>query len=148
MLNDFKKFILRGNVLDLAVAVVIGAAFGAVVKALVDDVIMPPLGLLVGKVDFSNLFVVLKQGSPLGPYATLADANAAGAVTLRYGLFVNAVVAFLIISAAVFMVVRTVGKLLPAPAAVPAPEQQDCPYCASKIAKAAVRCPYCTSSLA
>lgn len=147
MLNDFKKFILRGNVLDLAVAVVIGAAFGAVVKALVDDVIMPPLGLLVGKVDFSNLFVVLKQGSPLGPYANLAEANAAGAVTLRYGLFVNAVVAFLIISAAVFLVVRAVGKLLPAPASPPAPEQRDCPYCASKIAKAAVRCPFCTSSL-
>ncbi|HWV39950.1 MAG TPA: large conductance mechanosensitive channel protein MscL [Vulgatibacter sp.] len=148
MLNDFKKFIRRGNVLDLAVAVVIGAAFGAVVKALVDDVIMPPLGLLVGKVDFSNLFVVLKQGSPPGPYATLAEAADAGAVTLRYGLFVNAVVAFLIISAAVFLVVRTVGKLVPAPAPEQAPAQKDCPYCATKIPAAAVRCPHCTSSLA
>lgn len=147
MWSDFKKFIVRGNVMDLAVAVVIGAAFGAVVKSLVDDVIMPPLGLLVGKVDFSNLFVVLEQGSPPAPYATLADASAAGAVTLRYGLFVNAIVAFLIISAAIFAIVRALAKLMPTPAPAPAPHRKDCPFCASSIAMAAVRCPHCTSTL-
>lgn len=147
MWNDFKKFILRGNVMDLAVAVVVGAAFSAVVKALVDDVIMPPLGLLVGKVDFSNLFIVLRQGSPEGPYLTLADAAAAGAVTLRYGLFVNAVVAFLIISAAIFAIVRVLAKLMPTPAQAPAPTQKNCPYCTTSIALAAVRCPHCTSAL-
>jgi len=147
MWNDFKKFILRGNVMDLAVAVVVGAAFSAVVKALVDDVIMPPLGLLVGKVDFSNLFIVLRQGSPEGPYLTLADAAAAGAVTLRYGLFVNAIVAFLIISAAIFAIVRVLAKLMPTPAPAPAPTQKNCPYCTTSIALAAVRCPHCTSAL-
>jgi len=112
MLKDFKAFIMRGNVLDLAVAVVIGGAFGAIVKSLVDDIIMPPIGLALGKVDFSNLFVVLKEGTKSPPpYATPAAAKDAGAVTLNYGLFVNSIVSFLIVAFAIFMVVKGANSL-------------------------------------
>lgn len=149
MLNDFKTFIMRGNVLDMAVGVIIGASFGAIAKSLVDDVIMPPIGLLLGNVDFSNLFVVLKDGaSAAPPYATLAAAKAAGAVTLNVGLFINTVISFLIVAFAVFMLIRAVSRLRrqeEAPAATPA--SKTCTYCCSDIPLKATRCPHCTSAV-
>ncbi|HET7469020.1 MAG TPA: large conductance mechanosensitive channel protein MscL [Gemmatimonadales bacterium] len=146
MFKEFKEFIMRGNVLDLAVAFIMGAAFGTVVKSLVDDVIMPPIGLALGDVDFSNLFVLLKGGAKAAPpYATLAEAKAAGAVTLNYGLFVNTVISFLIVALAVFLLVRIANRLMPKPAA-PA-TTKDCPYCRMPIPLGAVRCPACTSDL-
>ncbi len=149
MLKEFKEFALRGNVVDMAVGIIIGAAFGAVVKSLVDDVLMPPIGLLLGRVDFSNLFVVLREGARPGPYASVAEAKAAGAVTLNLGLFVNAVIAFLIVAFAVFLLVRSVNALRrrEVPAS-PAPATKECPYCASAIPLRASRCPHCTSQLA
>ncbi|MES2359390.1 MAG: large conductance mechanosensitive channel protein MscL [Gemmatimonadota bacterium] len=146
MWSDFKAFIMRGNVLDLAVAVVIGAAFGVVVKSLVDDVIMPPIGLLLGHVDFSNLYVLLKDGvKSAPPYASLADAKAAGAVTLNYGIFVNNIITFLIVALAIFLVVRSANKVYKKPAA--AVTTKPCPFCAMDIPIAATRCPHCTSEL-
>lgn len=146
MWSDFKAFILRGNVLDLAVAVVIGAAFGVVVKSLVDDVIMPPIGLLLGHVDFSNLYVLLKDGVKAAPpYASLADAKAAGAVTLNYGMFVNNIITFLIVALAVFLVVRSANKVYKK--APPTVTSKPCPYCATEIPIPATRCPHCTSEL-
>ena len=116
MLEEFKKFILRGNVVDLAVGVIIGGAFGAITKSLVDDVIMPPIGLLTGGKDFSNMFVVLKEGTKApGPYATLEAAKAAEAVTLRYGAFLNTVMIFLIVAAVIFMLVKAINRLYPPP---------------------------------
>jgi len=146
MLKEFKAFIMRGNVLDLAVGIIIGSAFGTIVKSLVDDVIMPPIGLALGNVDFSNLFLLLKAG-PKGPppYATLADAHAAGAVTLNYGMFINNIVTFLIVGFAIFLVVRTANRLRPPAAA--APSTKDCPYCRMPVPVGAVRCPHCTSDL-
>ncbi|HEV2111025.1 MAG TPA: large-conductance mechanosensitive channel protein MscL, partial [Gammaproteobacteria bacterium] len=112
MLKDFRDFAMRGNVVDMAVGIIIGAAFGAIVKSLVDDVIMPPIGLLLGNVDFSNLFVVLKQGGKAaGPYASLAEAHAAGAVTLNYGLFINTVISFIIVAFSVFLLIRTLHRM-------------------------------------
>jgi large conductance mechanosensitive channel len=147
MIKDFKAFIMRGNVVDLAVGVIIGAAFGAIVKSLVDDVIMPPIGLATGGIDFANKFVVLKEGAKAAaPYASLADAKAAGAVTMNYGLFVNQTVTFLIIAACVFLIVRMVARLQgPPPAAAPA--TKGCSFCATQIPVAATRCPNCTSQL-
>jgi large conductance mechanosensitive channel len=146
MWSDFKAFIMRGNVLDLAVAVVIGAAFGVVVKSLVDDIIMPPIGLALGHVDFSNLYILLKDGVKAAPpYSSLAEAKAAGAVTLNYGMFVNNIITFLIISLAVFIVVRAASKVYPKKAA--APTTRSCPFCAMDIPLAATRCPHCTSEL-
>jgi large conductance mechanosensitive channel len=145
--KDFRAFALRGNVVDLAVGVIIGAAFGAIVKSLVDDVIMPPIGLAMGGVDFANKFAVLKDGTATaGPYASLADAQAAGAVTINYGLFVNHAVTFLIIVACVFLVVRMMMRLHP-PAPAPAPATKACPFCATQIPIPATRCPHCTSQL-
>jgi large conductance mechanosensitive channel len=147
MLKDFRAFILRGNVLDLAVAVVIGAAFGAIVKSLTDDVIMPPIGLALGHLDFSNLFVVLKEGTTPGPYPTVAAAHNAGAVTLNYGAFINSIVTFVIIAFCVFILVRMVSKLYAKP--VPPPDNMKaCPRCTLTIPKAATRCPNCTADLA
>lgn len=147
MWKDFKAFIMRGNVLDLAVAVVIGGAFGVVVKSLVDDVIMPPIGLALGHVDVTNLFVLLKAGPKApAPYATLADAKAAGAVTLAYGAFLNNVLIFLIVALAVFMVVKAATRFQKQPVPV-APSTKPCPVCAMTIPLAAARCPYCTSAL-
>lgn len=147
MFQEFKAFVMRGNVLDLAVGIIIGAAFGAIVKSLVDDVIMPPIGLALGNVDFANLFVLLKQGPTAPPpYATLADAHAAGAVTLNYGTFINNVVTFLIVAFAIFLLVRTANRLRP-PEAAAAPNTRDCPYCRMPIPVSAVRCPHCTSEL-
>lgn len=147
MLKQFKAFAMRGNVLDLAVGLIIGAAFGAIVKSLVDDVIMPPIGLVLGNVDFSNLFVMLKEGAKAaGPYATLADARAAGAVTLNLGLFVNSVILFLITAFAVFLIVRAANRMKPSDADA-APSTKDCPYCRMPIPVGATRCPRCTSDL-
>ena len=147
MLKEFKAFVLRGNVLDLAVGIIIGAAFGTIVKSLVDDVIMPPIGLALGGVDFANLFLLLKPG-PKGPppYATLAEAQAAGAVTVNYGTFINNVVTFLIVAFVIFLVVRTANRLRP-PEAAAAPNTKDCPYCRMPIPVGAVRCPHCTTEL-
>ena len=147
MLKGFRDFIMRGNVLDLAVAVIIGAAFTKVVNSLVDDVIMPPIGLLLGKVDFANLFVVLKEGAKAAaPYATLADAKAAGATTLNYGLFISTIVTFLIVGFVVYMLVKSVQRLGPRKAEAPA-TTKDCPYCLSKIPIKATKCAYCTADL-
>jgi large conductance mechanosensitive channel len=146
MWNDFKAFILRGNVLDLAVAVVIGAAFGVVVKSLTDDILMPPIGLLLGHVDFSNLYVLLKDGVKAAPpYASLADARAAGAVTLNYGMFINNIITFLIVSLAIFFVIRAANKVYKKP--TPTATTKPCPYCSMDIPLTATRCPHCTSEL-
>jgi large conductance mechanosensitive channel len=146
MLKEFKAFAMRGNVLDLAVGIILGVAFGSIVKSMVDDVIMPPIGLVLGNVDFSNLFVVLKEGAKAaGPYATLADAKAAGAVTVNIGLFLNSVLIFLITAFAVFLVVRVANRMKP-PEAV-SPSTKDCPYCRMAIPVGATRCPQCTSEL-
>jgi large conductance mechanosensitive channel len=148
MLKDFKAFILRGNVIDLAIGVIIGIAFGAVVKSLVDDVIMPPIGLATGGIDFSNKFVVLKDGvAAAGPYASVAAAKAAGATTLNYGVFVNNVVSFLIVGFCAFLIVRSVNKLVHAHDAPPTPKTKTCPFCALEIPLTATRCPNCTSQL-
>ncbi len=150
MLKDFKAFILRGNVVDLAVGLIIGAAFGVIVTSLVNDIIMPPIGLALSGIDFSSLMVVIHQGNPVGPYATPAIAKAAGAVTINYGTFLLAVISFLVIAAVVFFfVVRpTVHFAAPKKAAEPAaPATKDCPYCYTAIPVRATRCPNCTSEL-
>ncbi|MBA2685219.1 MAG: large conductance mechanosensitive channel protein MscL [Gemmatimonadaceae bacterium] len=148
MLKDFKSFILRGNVMDLAIAVIIGAAFGAVVKSLVDDVIMPPIGMATGGIDFSNKFAVLKDGAAVpGPYASVAAAKAAGATTLNYGIFVNNVVSFLIVGFCAFLIVRAVNRLVRVNQAPQVTKVKPCPYCAMDIPLSASRCPNCTSQL-
>ena len=147
MLKDFKEFAMRGNVVDLAVGIIIGGAFGTIVKSLVDDVIMPPIGLALGNVDFSDLFLLLKEGTKAAPpYATLAAAQAAGAVTINYGLFVNSLITFLIVAFAVFLLIRAINRLKP-PAPAPAAATKDCPYCRMPIPVGATRCPECTSEL-
>ncbi|MDH4211151.1 MAG: large conductance mechanosensitive channel protein MscL [candidate division WOR-3 bacterium] len=148
MLKEFKEFAMRGNVVDMAVGIIIGAAFGTIVKSLVSDVIMPPIGLLLGNVDFSNLFVVLKQGAAAGPYASLAEAQAAGAVSINYGAFINTLVSFIIVAFAVFLVIRGINKMKrqkEEPAAEPMTKA--CPFCQSTIPIKATRCPFCTSQL-
>ena len=149
MFKEFKEFAVKGNVVDMAVGIIIGAAFGTIVKSLVSDVIMPPIGLLLGNVDFSNLYVLLKAGTTAGPYASLADAQAAGAVTLNYGVFFNTIISFLIVAFAVFLIIRNINKLKRAdePAPAPAPTTKECPYCLSSIPIKATRCPNCTSQL-
>jgi large conductance mechanosensitive channel len=146
MLQEFKKFAMRGNVVDMAVGIIIGGAFGTIVKSLVADVIMPPIGLLLGGVDFSNLFLTLKEGATAGPYASLAVAQEAGAVTISYGVFINAVISFLIVAFAVFLLIKSINKLQ-AEEEEEEPKEKDCPYCVSSIAIAATRCPNCTSEL-
>jgi large conductance mechanosensitive channel len=145
MWNDFKAFIMKGNVLDLAVAVIIGAAFGAIVTSMVNDVIMPPIGMVLGHIDFKDLFIPLNGQS----YATLADAKKASAPVVAYGQFLNTIINFLIVAAVVFIVVRIASKLHKAPAAeAAAPTTKDCPFCAMPIPIPAKRCPQCTSQLA
>ncbi|MEO8294610.1 MAG: large conductance mechanosensitive channel protein MscL [Gemmatimonadota bacterium] len=145
--KDFKDFILRGNVVDLAVGVIIGAAFGTIVTSLVNDVIMPPVGLLLGNVDFSDLFLMLKAGTKTAPpYATLADAQAAGAVTINYGIFITRVVSFLIVAFVIFLMVRAVARMRKREEAAPTTTKA-CPYCLSTIPLGAMRCPQCTSEL-
>ena len=148
MFKEFKKFVMRGNVVDMAVGIIIGAAFGSVVRSLVSDIIMPPIGLLVGNVDFANLFIVLKGGKTPGPYTSLADANAAGAVTVNYGVFVNIILSFIIVAFAVFLLVRYINKMRQQKEAPPPkPATKTCPYCLSSVAIKATRCAYCTSEL-
>jgi len=151
MLKEFKSFIMRGNVVDMAVGVVIGASFGGIVKSLVDDVLMPPIGLLLGRVDFSNLYLTLRDGATPGPYAALAEAKKAGAVTLNLGLFANTVISFIIVAMAIFLVVRAMNRLQAMQKAKEPeaePSTKECPFCASSISIKAVRCPQCTSQLA
>jgi large conductance mechanosensitive channel len=155
VLKDFKAFIMRGNVVDMAVGIIIGAAFGPIVTALVNGIIMPPIGLLLGKVDFANLFVVLKDGTTARPYASLAAAQSAGAVVISYGSFINTVINFIIIAAVVFFfIVRPIARMnarqkaKEAAAAIPAATTtKTCPYCQSTISIKATRCPNCTSEL-
>jgi large conductance mechanosensitive channel len=155
MFAEFRKFIMRGSVMDLAVGFVLGAAFTTIVKSLVDDILMPVVGLLLGKTDFSNLFIVVKEGAQAGPYATLPLAKAAGAVTVNYGVFLNAVVAFVIVGFAMFMIVRSINRMeakfeaqfskeKPKPGD---PTEKKCPFCLSTVPFQATRCPACTSQL-
>jgi large conductance mechanosensitive channel len=144
MLKDFRAFVMKGNVLDLAVAVIIGAAFGTIVTSMVNDVVMPPIGLLLGHIDFKDLFISLTGQS----YATLAAAKAAGAPVIAYGQFLNTIINFLIVAFAIFLVVRSASRLQRQPeTAAPAPTTRDCPYCCSAIPIPASRCPHCTSQL-
>ena len=148
MIKEFKEFAMRGNVLDMAVGIIIGAAFGTIVNSLVSDVITPPIGLILGNVDFSNLFLTLTEGTPAGPYATLADAQAASAVTINYGVFINTIISFLIISFCVFVLIRGMNRLQRQDE-TPAEEQttKECPFCFSTISIKATRCANCTSEL-
>ena len=150
MFKEFTKFIMRGNVVDMAVGIIIGAAFGGIVKSMVSDVIMPPIGLLLGKADFSNLFLVLRNGSPVGPYTTVEVAHKAGATTLNYGLFLNTVVEFVIVGFAVFMLIRAVNRLtalVPKNEVPPEVTTKECPFCLSIIPIGATRCKECTYML-
>jgi large conductance mechanosensitive channel len=141
--QDFKTFAMRGSVMDMAVGVIIGASFGKIVSSLVNDVLMPPIGLLLGKVDFSNLFVNLGQTD----VATLAEAQAKGVPVLSYGVFINTVIDFLIQALVIFAVVRWMNRLMPAPAPAPAPQTKECPYCFTAIDPRAAKCPNCTADL-
>jgi large conductance mechanosensitive channel len=146
--RDFKAFALRGNVVDMAVGIIIGGAFGTIVKSLVDDVLMPPIGLLLGGVDFANIFLVLKNGSTPGPYAALAEAKAAGAVTVNVGVFFNAIVSFLIVAFAVFLLIKSLNSMKrKEEAPPPQPATKSCPFCLSTIPLKASRCAHCTSNL-
>lgn len=148
MLEEFKKFAMRGNVVDMAVGIIIGGAFGTIVKSLVDDVIMPPIGLLLGGVDFSDLFITLKEGATAGPYATVEAAKEAGAVTLNAGLFINSVISFTIVAFAVFLLIKGMNSLQKKEEAPPAePTEKECPHCFTSIPIKAKRCPHCTSEL-
>ena len=144
MWKEFKQFASRGNVIELAVGVIIGAAFGKVVSSLVSDIVMPPIGLILGRVDFRNLYVSLNRQA----YASLAEAQKAGAPTINYGLFINTLVEFLIVAAVVFLMVRQINKWMPPPVVAPGEPRRDCPFCASSIPVRARRCPFCTSVVA
>ena len=148
MFKEFKEFAMKGNVVDMAVGIIIGAAFGTIVKSLVDDIIMPPIGLLLGNVDFSNLFLVIKQGAVAGTFTTVAEAQKAGVVTINYGMFFNTVISFLIVAFAVFMLIRGINKLKREEEAPPKePTTKECPKCLSTISINASRCAFCTSEL-
>ena len=143
MFKEFKEFALKGSLVDVAAGIIIGIAFGLVIASLVADVIMPPVGLALGNMDFANMYVVLKEGDPGGAYASLDAAKKAGAVTLNYGLFINAIINFLIVAFAMFLVVRGANKYKKAEAAT----TKECPFCLSKIPIKATRCPSCTSEV-
>lgn len=146
MFKEFKEFAMKGNVMDMAVGIIIGAAFGLIIASLVQDIIMPPIGLALGNLDFANILTVLKEGKVPGPYATPAAAKAAGAVTINWGIFINTIINFIIIAFAIFMIVRTMNKMRKeAPAADPT--TKECTYCFSAIPIKATRCPACTSEL-
>ena len=149
MIGEFKKFALRGNVVDMAVGIIIGGAFGTIVKSLVSDVMMPPLGLLMGGVDFSNLFIVLKEAPDLaGPYASVQAAADAGAVTINYGVFLNQVISFLIVAFAVFLLIKAINAAKREEEKPPeTPTEKECPHCFTSIPIKATRCPHCTSQL-
>jgi large conductance mechanosensitive channel len=146
MFKEFREFAMRGSVLDMAVGIIIGVAFGAIVSSLVADVLMPPIGLLLGKVDFSNLYVILTAGQTPGPYASLAAAQQAGAVTLNYGQFINKIISFLIVAFSLFLIIRRMNRMKKK-AEAPAATTKDCPFCATAVPLKAVRCPHCTSEL-
>ena len=145
MLKEFKEFAMRGNVVDMAVGIIIGAAFGTIVKSLVSDIIMPPIGLLLGNVDFSNLFIVLKNGIQPGPYTSVSNAQAAGAVTVNYGVFLNTMFRFIIVAFAIFILIRSINQLKKKEK--PLPATKECQFCFSTIHIRAIRCGYCTSEL-
>ena len=153
-INEFKKFAMRGNVIDMAVGIIIGAAFGRIVDSLVKDVLMPPLGLLLGRVDFGNLYLLLREGKIPGPYSSLDVAQKAGAVTINYGAFINTMISFTIVAFAVFLLIKTINKLqaqiekaAKAEAENAEPTTKNCPHCCSTININATRCPNCTSEL-
>ena len=141
-IGEFKEFALKGNVLDMAVGIIIGAAFGGIVSSLVKDVIMPPIGMLMGGINFADLFIALDGKA----YATLAEAQAAAAPTINYGLFINAIINFVIVALAIFVLIRQVNAARKKPVP-PEPNTKECPYCRESVAKAAVKCPHCTSDL-
>ena len=143
MFKEFRDFAARGSVIDLAVGVIIGAAFGKIVTSLVNDIVMPPIGLLIGKVDFRNLYVSLNGQA----YPSLAEAQKAGAPTINYGMFLNTILEFVIVAFVVFLIVRQINRMSPPPVAAPAEPQKSCPFCATAIPMAAKRCPFCTSTL-
>jgi large conductance mechanosensitive channel len=147
MFKEFKEFVMRGNVVDMAVGIIIGAAFGTIIKSLVSDIIMPPIGLLLGNVDFSNLYILLKGGNPAGPYLALAEAQKAGAVTINYGAFINTIISFLIVALAVFLLIRSLNRLKQPEAAPAEAATKECPFCLATIPLKATRCGHCTSEL-
>ena len=146
MLKEFREFAVRGSVVDLAVGLILGASFGTIVKSVVDDLLMPPLGLVTGGMDFADQFVLLRAGNPAGPYLSLEQAKAAGAVTVNYGVFLNNVVSFVLVAFSVFVLVRAVNRLH-RQEPPPPPNSKSCPFCATDVPAAAVRCPHCTSEL-
>ncbi|HCR37942.1 MAG TPA: large conductance mechanosensitive channel protein MscL [Synergistaceae bacterium] len=148
MFKEFRDFAMRGNVVDMAVGIIIGGAFGTIVRSLVTDVLMPPIGLMLGGVDFTDLFLTLKEGNPAGPYATLASAQEAGAVTVGYGIFINAVISFLVVVLAVFFLIRGINRMKREEETPPEePATKECPFCISAVPIKARRCPFCTSEL-
>jgi large conductance mechanosensitive channel len=150
VLKEFKEFALRGNVMDMAVGIIIGASFGTIVNSLVNDVLMPPIGWLLGGVDFTNYYLTIKTGNPGGPYTSLVDAQTAGAVTVNIGLFINAIISFLIVALAMFLLIRSINRLQAddeGPVVEDTPTTKDCPYCFSSIPVKASRCAHCTSQL-
>ena len=150
MWKEFKAFAVKGNVIDMAVGIIIGAAFGTIVTSMVSDVIMPPIGMLLGNVDFKDVFILLKAGETIAPpYANLADAQIAGAVTMNLGIFINKLISFIVVAYAVFLLVRGLAKLKRKEEDIPAksPTTKTCPFCVSSISIQATRCPFCTSEL-
>ncbi len=147
MLKEFRNFAMKGNVVDLAVGIILGIAFGGIISSLVADMLMPPIGLLLGNVDFSELFFVLKEGMPLGPYSSLSTASESGAITINYGLFVNAIINFVIVSFAMFLLVRTMNRIAIEEKKDGLPGSKECPYCFSTISIKSTRCSECTSKL-
>lgn len=145
-INEFKTFAIKGNVIDMAVGIIIGSAFGKIVNSLVNDIIMPPIGLLLGDVDFTNLFIVLKHGKDGADYATLAAAQQAGAVTINIGIFINTAISFLVIAFSVFLMIKGINKLK-RDAPPPPADTKSCPFCFTQIPVNAVKCPNCTSDL-
>ncbi len=148
MFKEFKEFAVKGNVVDMAVGIIVGAAFGTIVTSLVNDIIMPPIGVLLGNMDFTNLFLVVREGKIPAPYASLTDAKAAGAATINFGLFINTIISFLIVSFSVFLLVKNINRLKRQAEEPPVlPVTKECPFCLSVIPIKAVRCPHCTSEI-
>ncbi|GHT39023.1 large-conductance mechanosensitive channel [Bacteroidia bacterium] len=144
--NEFKTFAMRGNVIDMAVGIIIGAAFGKIVDSLVKDILMPPIGFILGRVDFSNLFITIKDGAVAGPYNSVTAAQAAGAVTINYGNFINATISFIIVAFAIFILIKAINQIK-AKEEVPPPSAKDCPFCFTAINIKAKKCPACTADL-